>query len=363
MTSSKLAAVFNLAAVAAATAEVKQPEATPLAPAFAEIEKEQRTCGMRTREECTAECYYSERDDACFVSYSGSFEKLFTEWFPSVHYHFFWGLITLLTTFYLLLANLFSHRTMPRFLRNDPGLMSYTFVSGGVVVVLACVGIVAVHDQWNQPGWDSPEIRLTRNTDFGDMVGQIHASYQLWNFAICLLRRDGWISLVHHAACAYLGILNSDGFGCYHLVFMGGVAEISTIILTVMDVFKNNPYLQERYPNANFYTRAIFCGVFLILRVFVWWVVLFWFFSDIYYYLADPAITTKFYHHCYVNLIAMSTLTLIQLVWARLVVLGILRAAGIVKKSPAAGESGKASQSRKSSVSTECSASERKKKR
>lgn len=289
----------------------------------------------------------------------GGAEALFNYYFPGCSFYFFVSMVALLTSSYLLLAQLFKHRSMPRFLRDDPRLMSYTITSGFVIVVLAYIGLVAVARHWRRPGWDSALVRLTHNTPEGDMVAQIHASYQFWNFAIALLRGDGAVSLVHHLFCAYLGLINSAGFGCYHLIYMGGVAELSTIVLTFMDIFKNNKYLQEAYPATNQWLRYTFCAVFLVLRVAVWWAVLYSFFSDIYAYLSEGLGDGRFTLHCYVNLIAMGALTFIQLIWARLVVLGIMKALGLIQKNSAKkkqqqdGVASASTASRRSSVSTD----------
>lgn len=154
---------------------------------------------------------------------------------------------------------------------------------------------------------------------------------------MAILRNDGAISVIHHGFCAYLGALNAQGFGCYHMIYMGGVAEISTIILTVMDIFKNNPYLVEKYPTANLTIRQLFCAVFLLLRVVVWWVVLYKFFADIWVYLSEGT-GEKYTLHCYVNIVSMVLLTFIQLIWARLVMMGILKFLGFMKKNNTKGK-------------------------
>lgn len=305
-----------------------------------------------------------------FSSSLGSAETLFNHYLPGCDFYFYFGLIGFLSVAYLILKSIFKHHSrMPKFLKDDPGLMSYTLVSGAVVVVLACIGVVGFYTHWGGKDFDTPLKRLTSPHFEGQVVAQIHASYQFWNFAMSVLRGEGWVNILHHLFCTYLGVINSNGFGSYHLIYMGGVAEISTIILTVMDIFKNNKYLQEKYPVANMFFRYSFCAVFVILRVFVWFVVLASFFSDIFVYLTQN-LGEKYRLHCYMNVLAMLILSGIQLIWARLVVLGILKAFGIIKRpsqSPkvaqtAASSTQASSGRRSSSDSSECSDQLRKKK-
>ena len=103
----------------------------------------------------------------------GNFEKAFEHYMPGVHFHFFWSLNFLLATAYLLCAKIFAHPSMPDFLKSDPSLMSYTIVSGLVITFLAGIGCVGVWKQWGEDAWHTPYARLTQNTIYGDMVGQV----------------------------------------------------------------------------------------------------------------------------------------------------------------------------------------------
>jgi hypothetical protein len=227
-------------------------------------------------------------------------------------------------------------------------------LSGAVITVLAYVGVVGIWKHSGRPEWATPLQRLFNNTPEGDMVAQIHASYQVWNFAMAIVRRDGWVSFWHHLFCAYMGMLNSAGFGCFHLMWMGGVMELSTVILTVMQVFKDNPYLQKDFPFTYLITRQLFCVVFLALRVAFWFVVLYWFFSDMFVYLRDGP-GQKFRWHCYVNIVGMLILTVIQLIWERLVLLGVLKFLGFFANTDTSSEyEYEEKNSSGSSVSTEC---------
>merc|ERR1712070_78822 len=166
------------------------------------------------------------------------------------------------------------------------------------------------------------------------MGAHIHAAYQFWNLMISIMRQEDAVSIVHHVSACTLGlVLCNQGFGSYWCLYLGGVSETSTSILSIMDIFKLNPYLQKDYPTLNVAVRATFCVAFLIARVFIWWYVVFWFYIDLYYFWGDYGDFQRPHFTVVVNLISWTALTVIQLIWGKLVVKGLGKALGLIAAS------------------------------
>ena len=53
-------------------------------------------------------------------------------------------------------------------------------------------------------------------------------------------------------------------------MFFFGVAELTNIPLTIIDVFKYLPALKQNYPNLNEFFRSSFAILFIILRLILW---------------------------------------------------------------------------------------------
>lgn len=258
------------------------------------------------------------------------FVDAWNSWFPMCNIYFFLSFNAFLFSAYFLCRYIFARECMPRWLKDDPAIMSYTIVATFPVATCAYLGLLAVRHQWFDPEWAPTSYeRMTNWHEHGSAISHIHASYQFWNLLMSLMRKEGPVSLVHHGACMLLGIINCSCFNMYHLIYAGGVAEISTVILTFMDIFKLNPYLQEKYPSWNLAIRVTFCAAFLLLRVVIWLGVTFFMFSDMIKFAKEPKSFNQPWLHIGINTVAVALLTVIQMIWAQLVVRGILKVCGL----------------------------------
>jgi hypothetical protein len=59
-------------------------------------------------------------------------------------------------------------------------------------------------------------------------------------------------------------------FAQYYALFYFGIAEASSIPLTLLDSFKYVPVLAKNYPSLNTACKAIFAASFFIIRIFIW---------------------------------------------------------------------------------------------
>lgn len=97
-------------------------------------------------------------------------------------------------------------------------------------------------------------------------------AYQIWNLIVCLLHNEyrDIPSILHHIVTIYLGYCGLYPFSLYYAIFYFGIAEITTIPLNIVNVFKNIPHLNEKYPTIYNISRTIFAISFFIIRLF-WW--------------------------------------------------------------------------------------------
>ena len=205
----------------------------------------------------------------------------------------------------------FAKKCMPRFLSDDPIIMSYTIVASGPVLVCTYLGFRNMIRLWFDPT-QGLTLHSRLITDHPDVsaIGQIHAAYQFWNLMISIMRREGAVSIVHHITAGILGLVLCNGaFGNYWTIYLGGVAEFSTAVLSGMDIFKLNPYLQKDYPTLNVAVRATFCISFLIARVLIWWVVMFFYVIDLYHFWYDYGDYQRPHFTIIVNLVCWAALT------------------------------------------------------
>jgi hypothetical protein len=98
-------------------------------------------------------------------------------------------------------------------------------------------------------------------------------AYQLWALPIGILFIGEQTSMiVHHVAVicvASTSAFLTCGFR-YFIPFFYGVIEISSVPLSVMNAFKNNPDWIMRYPGVYANVRLLFGITFLLVRVVLW---------------------------------------------------------------------------------------------
>lgn len=108
-------------------------------------------------------------------------------------------------------------------------------------------------------------------------------AYQCWDFVICLASSDlrTPVNLAHHSGVIVVAIiaLLAD-FGVSYGIFFFGFAEISSVPLGIMNIFKANKELAASWKSLNELSGACFALLFLLVRNIYWPMVTFNLFSD-----------------------------------------------------------------------------------
>eukprot|EP00298_Acanthocystis_sp_HF-20_P021838 c28499_g1_i1.p1 GENE.c28499_g1_i1~~c28499_g1_i1.p1 ORF type:complete len:259 (-),score=87.94 c28499_g1_i1:114-890(-) len=104
------------------------------------------------------------------------------------------------------------------------------------------------------------------------VIGAFHAGMEFYNFLVMILdpKLHDVTMLSHHVVAGISACLALRPFMLKSTVFYAGVAELSTIPLTIADFFKVVPGLKEKYPAVLQYSRLSFGIIFLVVRVFGW---------------------------------------------------------------------------------------------
>ena len=117
--------------------------------------------------------------------------------------------------------------------------------------------------------------------------------FQLYDFVVTVLAADllSTIGLVHHSVTAiFMLFALLSGSLMPYAPFFCGVAEISSLPLSIFDLFKHCPELgrNKLLASINEMSKVLFAAIFLVVRC-VWWpVVIYHMLNDIYAAQDDP---------------------------------------------------------------------------
>ena len=108
-------------------------------------------------------------------------------------------------------------------------------------------------------GWSETSIRLVRF-----MLG-----YQAWNFIVCLLIDDycTFKNLSHHFTTMVLAAFTLTPYANAYSLYFVGIAEISSIPLTIIDIIK---CMNLNYPRLMLASQVTFAALFMVFRVAAW---------------------------------------------------------------------------------------------
>jgi hypothetical protein len=97
-------------------------------------------------------------------------------------------------------------------------------------------------------------------------------SYQVWNVVLCFVLSDLFepFFIGHHTVTATLAFFGTNPYVHYYGLFFFGIAELTNVPLTFVDVFKYFPDMKAKYSIVNEVSRVIFALSFIILRLIVW---------------------------------------------------------------------------------------------
>jgi hypothetical protein len=151
--------------------------------------------------------------------------------------------------------------------------------------------------------------------------------FQIYDFVVTALAADlrSTIGLVHHSVTAlFMLFALQSGSLMPYAPFFCGVAEISSVPLSVFDLFKQCPELgrTKLLASINEVCKVAFAVIFLVVRG-VWWpTVIYRMLSDIHMAQADPRfwMPAAAFH----SVVAIG-LTALQLFWGSKVVAGLVK--------------------------------------
>ena len=201
---------------------------------------------------------------------------------------------------------------------------SYQITNLLVNLVLGCVGIY-----YQIFKIKSDETILDRIVGHDHMMlfsaGQV--GYQLWALPIGIFFvNEAKSMLIHHVAVICVGSVTafiSCGFR-YFTPFFYGVIEISSVPLSVMNSFKNNPDWIKKYPGVYSNVRLVFAITFLLVRVVLWTPIYWNFFSLVSMLLySSDILSTQIILSIFI--LASLVLTMLQYFWASKIVSAIVK--------------------------------------
>jgi len=152
---------------------------------------------------------------------------------------------------------------------------------------------------------------------------EAQAAYQIWSIVMGSIIREQPIMMFHHFAV--LSITSLQIYTCmfeYYAVFFFGTVEISSVFLSIMNLFKDHPALAKQNPTCFTVAKILFAASFLMMRVYLWLPMMYDFIRQTVVFFLEKG--SLFYG----ILVALSTtpsifLTLLQMWWAQKIVHGL----------------------------------------
>ena len=154
-------------------------------------------------------------------------------------------------------------------------LMSYMFVSVGCVCYIVGAGLTlyfelgGVHDQYTILAQDTFYAR----SEFVERHLLIPMmAYQFWNTINCFVYKEFChkTMILHHAAVVFLTIICFSPFLHPEGFFYLGMAEVTNIPLTWMDVCIKKPEWKDRWPFLHDLSQLTFAVTFIGIRLVFW---------------------------------------------------------------------------------------------
>jgi len=155
-------------------------------------------------------------------------------------------------------------------------IMAFEIVAGFCVVWVALAGCYLFFNINNNGIYaqlDSGDNRVYNSHDFvQDQLAIPMMFFQGWNLLLCFIISDlrDITMIIHHFLVTILAYMGCFPYIHLEASFFFGVAELTNIPLTIIDVFKYLPGLKKNYPAVNEAMRSIFAVLFIILRLIMW---------------------------------------------------------------------------------------------
>jgi hypothetical protein len=152
--------------------------------------------------------------------------------------------------------------------------MAYQLCGAIAISYLAIAGIVGwyrLDEAWDYEHIDADQI-YGRSLHYEEHIVAPMLWYQIWNTIFCLLLaeyRDP-VMIAHHAVTALLVYMTLHPFLQHYGIFFFGVPEVTSIPLTLVDIFKQFPDLRDKFSTLNSAARWVFGLSFLVVRLVLW---------------------------------------------------------------------------------------------
>ena len=202
---------------------------------------------------------------------------------------------------------------------------SYKAASLVMNALLAVIGIY--HFCVTLPETSIPTERIEGYEDLS-VLPAIAIAYNLWALPMGLVIGEPTEMIIHHIAVLIVGCLAAfftNGFR-YHAPFFFGLIETSSVPLVLMNLFRENPDLDAKYPLTSLATALCFAISFLATRV-VMWLPQAADFLRLSGMLAYTASTVSARVMLGASMVVCIFLTVLQLFWAFKIVQGMINAA------------------------------------
>ena len=166
--------------------------------------------------------------------------------------------------------------------------------------------------------------RMTGEISTGYYLGITYIGYDIYALIISIYLQN-WTICFHHIGMIYMIYFTiTYQVYYYYLIFYAGVTSISTIPLSFINIFKEEPDLKENYPNIYQFNRYLFSILFIYIRIFMLAKYDYYLSNDIYL-----AFYTDKYQPIRYTLLSFLILnilfTLLQLIWCKTIIKGLIK--------------------------------------
>lgn len=165
-------------------------------------------------------------------------------------------------------------------------IMSYEIIAGLIVTYVGVAGTYGWLEMTNNPDSEFHPLQFNRfygkSQFFVDHLMTPMFSYQVWNVVLCFVLSDLFepFFIGHHSVTAILAFFGTNPYVHYYGLFFFGVAELTNIPLTFVDVFKYFPEMKVKFSMVNEVSRVVFALSFIILRLIIWPIVSYEFWKE-----------------------------------------------------------------------------------
>mmetsp|Transcript_41500 Transcript_41500/g.60874 ORF Transcript_41500/g.60874 Transcript_41500/m.60874 type:complete len:297 (+) Transcript_41500:135-1025(+) len=178
--------------------------------------------------------------------------------------------------------------------------------------------------------------RFTGHTDMG-LFGYIMIAYNIWSAYVAWLigSGEGMAMTFHHIMTTLCGILagfTHHGWR-YYSPFFGGVMEISSFPLAIMNAFKARPDWIESMPKTYLRVRICFAVAFILVRGVLWFKCIFPFMGDQWSVISSAKYATVVrYNTCIASFMPAVLLSFLQVFWLQIILKALFKM--VIKVKP-----------------------------